>query len=410
VFSTTKFSAPSSLPPYRQSPTDLSVEQQTADQFEFKGKQEDEKKNQRVGATAVSREVVDFPRVGLTPIVEEDKRLVLRKEISFNSLSKARGPEQKGAEINPTPSDFVQGGVGYHMAGRIGVTAGSTASFNKGSWVGPDRAKGRPSSTEGGTGHSSDDDDVRNIRSGFRTPVRDDDASSLDASYMNAIDPNLLQKQQESNNAEETNVDEMKIQTMYKMVEDCQVEVEGRDVLKKVLYLTNKQASLIDEQAMERCIQALDIGQPKFIIRLCPSIGVESQNNIAHSEMKGTAMDEFKSLEGDISSELDKGDERIVESQILLFMRTCILPLARQTRALIMVNGANDCYLSAALSEIALAEQARLGKDCPFTVIATCSEDEVHHKAAVEEERESLAGQISRKTATWAKRISQCHR
>ena len=75
-----------------------------------------------------------------------------------------------------------------------------------------------------------------------------------------------------------------------------------------------------------------------------------------------------------------------------------------------MVNGANDCYLSAALSEIALAEQSRLGKDCPFTVIATCSEDEVHHKAAVPEERESLAGQISRRTSTWARRIHQCHK
>ena len=107
---------------------------------------------------------------------------------------------------------------------------------------------------------------------------------------------------------------------MYKMVEDCQVEVEGRDVMKKVLYLTNKQASLIDEAAMERCIQALDIGQPKFIIRLCPSIGVNSQNDLSHPEIQGTAANEFKSERGDVTSEIHRGDERIVESQILLFM------------------------------------------------------------------------------------------
>lgn len=63
----------------------------------------------------------------------------------------------------------------------------------------------------------------------------------------------------------DTNVDEMKIQTMYKMVEDCKVSVMGNEIVKRILYLTNKQAVLFDEIAMERCIQALDIGDPKVI-------------------------------------------------------------------------------------------------------------------------------------------------
>ncbi len=35
---------------------------------------------------------------------------------------------------------------------------------------------------------------------------------------------------------EEATVDEMKIQTMYKMVEDVSVRVQGKEVVKKVLY------------------------------------------------------------------------------------------------------------------------------------------------------------------------------
>ena len=65
----------------------------------------------------------------------------------------------------------------------------------------------------------------------------------------------------------DTNVDEMKIQTMYKMVEDCKVSVIGNEVVKRILYLTNKQAVLFDEVAMERCIQALDIGDPKVMYK-----------------------------------------------------------------------------------------------------------------------------------------------
>jgi hypothetical protein len=207
---------------------------------------------------------------------------------------------------------------------------------------------------------------------------------------------------------DETTVDEMKIQTMYKMVEDVPVLAQGKEVVKKVLYLTNKQANLFDEVAMERCIQALELGEPKFIIMLLASTGVESQMTIAHQESRGTDICEYK---GSIyqSSELDESDTRIVESRIILFMRTCILPLARQTRAIILVSGANDCFLSAALANVVLAEQARLGKDCPFTVIATVLEFEVHSRAVSTKDYSSLASQIARGSRSWSKRMSTVH-
>jgi len=143
----------------------------------------------------------------------------------------------------------------------------------------------------------------------------------------------------EENEELDENVDEMKIQTMYKMVDDCHVNVGGRVTTKKVLYLTNKQAALFDDAAMERCLQALDIGDPKFIIMLSTSTGVRSQMMKAHAECIGTATAEFPS-DYDIdymTAEIDVSDERAVESQLLLFMRTCVLPVAMQTHALIII-------------------------------------------------------------------------
>lgn len=61
------------------------------------------------------------------------------------------------------------------------------------------------------------------------------------------------------------------------------------------------------------------------------------------------------------TSEISPGDERVTETQILLYLKSCVLPLAKQTRALIVVGGANDCYLSSALASVVLNEQARLG-------------------------------------------------
>ena len=201
-------------------------------------------------------------------------------------------------------------------------------------------------------------------------------------------------------------VDEMKIQTMYKMVDECTVITQGREVMKKVLYLTNKQAILFDEDAMQRAVQALDIGDPKFVIKLLPALGLESQMKLAHPE-EDFLPDIQYGKSNTNTSEICKGDERLVETQILLFMKSCILPLAMQTRALILVSGANDCYMSAALASVFVQEQARLGKDCPFTVIATVSENEVHAKAVSQDPKDQacIASQIARQSASWQKRI-----
>lgn len=239
---------------------------------------------------------------------------------------------------------------------------------------------------------------VFNIIIGFKI----DDANDIDREMLGRA---MSERSWEDVEQADENVDEMKIQTMYKMVDDCRVNVGGRETTKKVLYLTNKQAALFDDSAMERCLQALDIGDPKFIIMLSTSTGVRSQMMKAHAECIRTPASEW-GPDGDmefLTPEIDVSDERAVESQLLLFMRTCVLPVAMQTRALIIMSGANDCFLGAALSDVAFFEQARLGKDCPFTVVATVYEHEVHHLAV---RRGSLACQIAKQSQSWRNRLN----
>jgi hypothetical protein len=181
---------------------------------------------------------------------------------------------------------------------------------------------------------------------------------------------------------DKTTVAEMKIQTRYKMVKNVPVLAQGKEVVKKVFYLTNKQANLFDEVAMERCIQAPELGEPKFITILLHSRG-ESMVKLAHEECIGTAVGKYQGSGHHQSSELDESDARTCDARIILFMRTCILPLARQTREIILVWAQMTALLAQHLPTLfVLAEQARLGKDCPFTVIATALEFEVHSRAA----------------------------
>jgi ankyrin repeat protein len=83
---------------------------------------------------------------------------------------------------------------------------------------------------------------------------------------------------------ENVDVDEMKIQTMFKMVEDCRIHVQGRELTKKVLYLTNKQALMFDEQTIGKAIEVFEIDYTctyfamSFIIRCVSNRLWKSEN------------------------------------------------------------------------------------------------------------------------------------
>ena len=78
-----------------------------------------------------------------------------------------------------------------------------------------------------------------------------------------------------------------------------------------------------------------------------------------------------------------EGDELITETQTMLFIKNCILPVAMKARALIIISATNDCSLSVAVQKIMGPVQKRMGKKCPFTIIGYASLNEVYAKINV---------------------------
>ncbi len=58
---------------------------------------------------------------------------------------------------------------------------------------------------------------------------------------------------------------------------------------------------------------------------------------------------------------------------------------------------------------MALSEQARLGKDYPFIVVATVNEFEIHSRASSSKDHASLAYQLAIQSQAWSRRMPKAH-
>ena len=104
------------------------------------------------------------------------------------------------------------------------------------------------------------------------------------------------------------------------------------------------------------------------MIRLLNTFGSQISYDV-HTELKDNPT---ASIYGQVhGAEITAKDSKSVQCQIDLFMRNVILPLAKETHALILCN-ASDCALANSLDRVMAPEQIRMGKSCPFTVLAMC--------------------------------------
>ena len=142
------------------------------------------------------------------------------------------------------------------------------------------------------------------------------------------------------------------------MVENIDIEMSGSTLPKKVLYLTNKQCSMLDREAMNRCMEALDLGKPKCVIRLMESCTGETNFSV-HIEDHFEEHGQFGKTQ-EFGSELCPNDSFITTKHIDLFIKNCVLPLAVQTNALIICSGSNDCTLASSLQRVITPVQGKI--------------------------------------------------
>jgi hypothetical protein len=213
--------------------------------------------------------------------------------------------------------------------------------------------------------------------------------------------PPIVEHKEDALESKDNYLDEVKVATMYKLVEDVKIDLDGADVDGNCLYLTNNQAAKFGEENMKKCLHALELGEPKCLIRLAKSLGT-AQTYKVHIEHTREAKGQFHGTTRQTGCEIDTSDSFNAGKQLVIFFKTCLLPLAKKTRALILINAANDCALVAALEEVFLPEIHRLGKNCPFQILAWALSHEVHYKAV---KGEGIAGDIARKCGAWRSRL-----
>jgi hypothetical protein len=196
-------------------------------------------------------------------------------------------------------------------------------------------------------------------------------------------------------------LDDIKVKTMFQMVEDVKISTGGLSISKKFLYLTNKQAASFNATNMENVLQALELQESHFVIRLVPSLNGMAEF-YSHKERRGTLSEKLNH-----SPTLNQDDLNRTESQLILFIKQCILPVAMQTRALILCGGADDCSISMAVKKVMGPVMERMGKECPFTIIGMVYAPEIHAKA--HEGSKTVAGQYAAQSKTWSRRFSDLH-
>jgi hypothetical protein len=141
--------------------------------------------------------------------------------------------------------------------------------------------------------------------------------------------------------------------------------IEVGQTPKKLLYLTNNQASMVDLTDIEKFLIAFDIPvsgplKPKLIINFFQSDNFLPLNSF---DVFGR-LPRLQPLIGEISP------DNILESEekALLFLKRCILPLAVQTNAIVIIASA-QCVLSRLMSSLCEVEAGIRRNKLPFVVI-----------------------------------------
>jgi hypothetical protein len=170
-------------------------------------------------------------------------------------------------------------------------------------------------------------------------------------------------------NDTERQLEDLQVRTVFSLVEAIPVELDGSQVTKRLLYLTNSQTRKFPFGDMQKVLQAMEVTQPKLIINLFGSIAHNYSLCIATSSVHWSKP-ESSTLHYHDYAEVNEKELRETDKRIAMFLEACILPLAIQTNALVICDN-DDCSFSKAFSEICIAEANKRHGVLPFTVMVS---------------------------------------
>ena len=153
-------------------------------------------------------------------------------------------------------------------------------------------------------------------------------------------------------------------------------EVTIKGIQAKCLYLTNRQARMLNLENMDKFVMAMDFEpRPKLVINLFEAFASFGHNAYDHghwSYRKGDIDGDPSVAHGEPAGErgLSETERRLGE-----FIKDSLLPIAIESNAVIIM-GANHCSFSSIFSALSQREAARCGGRLPFYTL--CVVDAMH--------------------------------
>ena len=186
------------------------------------------------------------------------------------------------------------------------------------------------------------------------------------------LEPKPEQPKRASTEQHLADLQSLKIETMRGMAKTVKYSRGESTCTCKVAYFTTTQLLDISAEKMPKLRRALEIQEPKLVIRLFPSLrGRSYWNRFPKRNLSNPTYS---------PPELSDADEERVEQELNLIAKEVLLPLAVRSHALVV--GVSACALMNAFANVCGPIQRRYGDKCPFRMI--CFEHAYHLHMAVE--------------------------
>ena len=192
-----------------------------------------------------------------------------------------------------------------------------------------------------------------------------DEASRADQT--GCSEPPSWKKQQLETQNLRDQLEDLQMTTISGLVESVRIDVEGQSMEKKLLVLSTKQAMRFDMGSLPKVLSAMDVTPPKLVISVFAS-GFEAGRKNLRS-MGHISHPESSIVSSHAHSEANEWELLSSLRRVEAFMEDIVLPIAVQTRALVIVENAN-CRLGAAFSKVCMKYAKSRGGKLPFTLIS----------------------------------------
>ncbi len=148
----------------------------------------------------------------------------------------------------------------------------------------------------------------------------------------------------------------IKARTMFQMLDEFTIS----GIPKQLLYLTNAQAREFNNTNIDRLLTTFEIPTPHIVITFPKSSCGFAQWNVSRACGENTMK---------ICSFDDQMPGEQVFTQLVRFMKDVVIPMAAESKALVMLELSATCDTSSAFMQAIALTRDRFGHNLPFTVL-----------------------------------------